>query len=206
MLISSSPPAVSADTHDHGDRRPSTSDATLVHTPIASMASATSDPCHSRRIKRAVQRPRPPQKVSHDQLRPRPEPPPPITDRLTRAPRAAPRPAVSLPAHRQQRRADHLHPYRRRAKHTSGSSTCVARHDRSRQRPRRGRNRRTPPASEPLATASNPSLPTRPPDNAGTPTGRQQDPPRPQHDRPARVYWRRGPDGCPAERAACRRT
>ena len=45
MLIANKPPAVSADTHDHGARRPSTSDATLVHTPIASSASATSDPC-----------------------------------------------------------------------------------------------------------------------------------------------------------------
>src|SRR5207248_3269532 len=44
VLTKSSPPAVSADTHDHGARRPSTSDATRVHTPIASSASATSDP------------------------------------------------------------------------------------------------------------------------------------------------------------------
>ena len=45
VLTASSPPAVNADTHDHGDRRPNRSDATLVHTPIASMASATCDPC-----------------------------------------------------------------------------------------------------------------------------------------------------------------
>ena len=44
VLISNSPPAVNADTHDHGKRRPNRSDATLVHTPIASIASATSDP------------------------------------------------------------------------------------------------------------------------------------------------------------------
>ena len=44
VLISNSPPAVNADAHDHGERRPSSSDATLVHTPIASIASATSDP------------------------------------------------------------------------------------------------------------------------------------------------------------------
>lgn len=43
MLIASSPPAVSAEAHDHGARRASTSDATLVHTPIASSASPTSD-------------------------------------------------------------------------------------------------------------------------------------------------------------------
>ena len=45
MLIANKPPAVNADTHDHGARRPSTSDATLTHTPIASNASATGDPC-----------------------------------------------------------------------------------------------------------------------------------------------------------------
>lgn len=45
MLISSNPPAVNADAHDHGALRPNRSDATLVHTPIASIASATSDPC-----------------------------------------------------------------------------------------------------------------------------------------------------------------
>ena len=44
VLTASSPPAVSADTHDHGERRPNRSDATLVHLPIASIASATSDP------------------------------------------------------------------------------------------------------------------------------------------------------------------
>ena len=44
MLIANNPPAVNADTHDHGARRPNTSDATLVHTPIASNASATGEP------------------------------------------------------------------------------------------------------------------------------------------------------------------
>ena len=45
VLSTSSPPAVNADTHDQGERRPNANDATLVHTPIASMASATNDPC-----------------------------------------------------------------------------------------------------------------------------------------------------------------
>ena len=45
MLISNNPPAVNAATHDHGERRPNRNDATLVHTPIASMASSTSDAC-----------------------------------------------------------------------------------------------------------------------------------------------------------------
>ena len=44
VLTSNSPPAVNADAHDHGERRPNRSDATLVHTPIASIASAASDP------------------------------------------------------------------------------------------------------------------------------------------------------------------
>ncbi len=44
MLIDNSPPAVSADTHDHGGLGPNNSDATRVHTPIASSASAASDP------------------------------------------------------------------------------------------------------------------------------------------------------------------
>ena len=44
MLIAKRPPAVNADTHDHGARGPNTSDATLVHTPIDSSASATSEP------------------------------------------------------------------------------------------------------------------------------------------------------------------
>ena len=43
-MITSRPPAVNADTHDHGARRPNRSDATLVHTPIASIASAANDP------------------------------------------------------------------------------------------------------------------------------------------------------------------
>ena len=45
LIAKQARPPVNADTHDHGARRPSTSDATLVHTPIASSASATGDPC-----------------------------------------------------------------------------------------------------------------------------------------------------------------
>jgi hypothetical protein len=44
VLISKSPPAVNADAHDHGERRPSNNDATLVHTPIASKAQTTGNP------------------------------------------------------------------------------------------------------------------------------------------------------------------
>lgn len=44
MLIASSPPAVSAEAHDHGALGRSTNDATRVHTPIASSASLASDP------------------------------------------------------------------------------------------------------------------------------------------------------------------
>ena len=45
MLIANKPPAVNADTHDHAARRSNTSDATLTHTPIASSASPTGEPC-----------------------------------------------------------------------------------------------------------------------------------------------------------------
>jgi hypothetical protein len=45
VLIASKPPAVNADTHDHGALRPSTSDADRTHTPIASNASANGEPC-----------------------------------------------------------------------------------------------------------------------------------------------------------------
>ena len=44
MLIANKPPPVNADTHDHAGLDLRTSDATLVHTPIASSASSTSDP------------------------------------------------------------------------------------------------------------------------------------------------------------------
>jgi hypothetical protein len=44
VLIAIKPPAVSADTHDHGGRDRNISDATLVHTPIASSASPTGEP------------------------------------------------------------------------------------------------------------------------------------------------------------------
>ena len=43
VLIANKPPAVSADTHDHAGLDRKTSDASLVHTPIASSASSTSD-------------------------------------------------------------------------------------------------------------------------------------------------------------------
>ncbi len=45
MLIDNSPPAVSADTHDHGGLERSSNDASRVHTPIASSASPTSESC-----------------------------------------------------------------------------------------------------------------------------------------------------------------
>lgn len=44
MLIDSNAPPVSADTHDHGARRPNTKTAARVHTPIASTASSSGDP------------------------------------------------------------------------------------------------------------------------------------------------------------------
>jgi len=44
VLIAKSPPAVNADTHDHGGLDRSTSDANRTHTPIAPSASPASDP------------------------------------------------------------------------------------------------------------------------------------------------------------------
>jgi hypothetical protein len=108
VLISSSPPTVNADAHDHGERRPNRNDATLVHPLIASIASAAGDPCpaggsntassaraHRRKCApissaRAPNRCRQPRTVSPGH----PEP--------------VPRPPVPLPAHRDQRRADHI--------------------------------------------------------------------------------------------------
>ena len=45
MLIDNSPPAVSADTHDHGGLERKRNDASRVHTPITSSASIASDSC-----------------------------------------------------------------------------------------------------------------------------------------------------------------
>jgi hypothetical protein len=144
VLISNSPPAVNADTHDHGARRPNRNDATLVHLPIASMASAPSDSCpaggsnvassaraHRKKCEaigsaRARNRCRQSRTVS------------PGTPSRSPARRYPSRPADNSAAPITSTT------YRRRARQTSGSSTCVARHDRSRQRPRRGRNRRSP--------------------------------------------------------------
>jgi hypothetical protein len=182
VLISSSPPAVSADAHDHGERRPNSSDATLVHTPIASMASAISDtepangssePSSARAHRRKC-----------DTISPASD-----RNRRRHSRTVSPGTPSRSPARRYPSRpADNnaapitSTTYLRRARHTSGNSTCVARHDRSRQRPRRGRNRRTPKLVRTSRNREQPQPPNTP-GNAGTPAGRQRDPPRPQHDR-----------------------
>ena len=144
MLLSKSPPAVNADTHDHAARRPSHSDATLVHTPIASIASAISDPCPAggssepsiarahRKKCEAISSEREPNRRRQSRTVS------PGTPSRSPARRYPSRPADNNAAPITSTT------YRRPARHTSGNSTCVARHDRSRQRPRRGRNRRTP--------------------------------------------------------------
>ena len=167
MLIANKPPAVNADTHDHGARRPNTSDATLTHTPIASSASATGDPCDTTASQRPVQRPRPPQEVSGDQLSTRTEPQPPVTHRLRRHPEPLRDPPIPLPAGAAAPRRSPRPRPAGRARHTSGSSTCVA------STPARDNDRAAgeaaapPPASAPPATARSPSLPTRPPPQRG---------------------------------------
>ena len=130
-----------------------------------------------------VQRPRPPQKVRAGQLRPRPEPPPPITDRLTRHPEPLPSPPIPLPAHRQQRRADH-HPDIPPTRQTRIRQQHVRRP--ARPFPTPTTTRPHPPHPKPVRTSRNreqPRAPTPQPDNADTTSGRQRDPPRPQHDR-----------------------
>lgn len=144
MLIDNNPPPVSADTHDHGGRRPNTKTAARVHTPIASTASTSADPpataastapsiARTHRQKCAV-----------------------ITPARARN-RASQ--SLTVSAERPNRSATRRYPAqvaastaapitstasRRRNKHTSGRSTCVAPHDTARQRPRLGRSHRTP--------------------------------------------------------------
>ena len=160
VLTASSPPAVNADTHDHGERRPNRSDATLVHTPIASMRVSDQRPPPGRRIKRARPAPAPTAEsdaaissASDRNRRRQSRTVSPGTPSRSPARRYPSRPAESSAAPITSTT------YRRRARHTSGSSTCVARHDRSRQRPRRGRNRRTP---EPVRTSRNREQPQPP--------------------------------------------
>jgi hypothetical protein len=144
VLTKSSPPPVSADTHDHGARRPSTNDATRVHTPIASSASATGDPrppggSNQASNARAHRRKCAATNSARDRNRRR--------QSRTVSPGTPSRsPARRYPSRPTDKSASPITSTteRRRAKHTSGSSTCVARQRSSRQRPRRGRNRRTP--------------------------------------------------------------
>ena len=170
VLISNSPPAVNADAHDHGDRRPNSNDATLVHTPIASMASATSDPCpaggsNEASSARAHRRKCAAISSARDRNRRR--------QSRTVSPGTPSRsPARRYPSRPADNSAAPITSttYRRRARHTSGSSTCVARHDRSRQRPRRGRNRRTP---TPVRTTRNREQP-QPPNTPARQRGHDQ--------------------------------
>ena len=159
------------------------SDATLVHTPIASMASATSRPCpaggssepsSARAPAGSDRRSTPPttgtaaanHAPSHQA--PRAAHPPAGTPRGP--PRTAPR--RSPPPHSAGARGTPP-----AAAHASPGTTD---HDNDRDA---AATAGPPNRSGPLASASSPSLPTRLPDNAGRPTGRQRDPPRPRHDR-----------------------
>jgi hypothetical protein len=160
VLIANKPPAVNADTHDHGARRANSSDDTLTHTPIASSASATGDPCNTGTI--SV----------------------PSSARAQRKKCAAINSARDRNRRRQSRTVDAGTPSRsptrrypspasnaspitstasfRPARHTSGRSTCVARHASSRQRPRRGRSRRSPPRVRNRRRRAQPQPPNTP--------------------------------------------
>jgi hypothetical protein len=159
VLIANSPPAVNADAHDHGERRPNRSDATLVHLPIASMASTAGDPCpdggsNMASSARAHRRKCAPISSANDPNRRR--------QSRTVSPGTPSRsPQRRYPSRPAEKSAAPITSttYRRRARQTSGKSTCVARHDRSRQRPRRGRNRRNP---KPVPTSRNREHPQPP--------------------------------------------
>ena len=144
MLIDNSPPAVSADTHDHGGLEHGSNDASRVHTPIASSAAPPATP--ARPAGQPTRRAPAPTAESARRSAPRAS----ETDTANHAPSpqeppAAPRPADNPPAPSDSSASPITSAtYRRRDRHTSGNSTCVARHAFSRQRPRRGRNRRTP--------------------------------------------------------------
>ena len=183
MLIANSPPAVNADTHDHGERRPNRSAAALVHPPIASSVSSTGDPAASRRIKRSVQRPRPPQKCAATT---QPENPNRCRQSRTVSPgtpsrsprrRYPSRPAASSAAPITSTTSPPPQQTDIRQKHMRRPAR------RSRQRPRRGRNRRTPSGPHRPPPRAAPTRREPPARNAGTPAGPQRDPPRPQHDR-----------------------
>jgi hypothetical protein len=162
VLISKSPPAVNADAHDHGERRPSNNDATLVHTPIASKASTTGNPrpaggTSDASSARAHRRKCAATSSDRDRNRRR--------QSRTVSPGTPSRsPARRYPSRPAENSAAPITSttYRRRARHTSGSSTCVARHDRSRQRPRRGRNRRTPAPVQTTRNREQPQPPSTP--------------------------------------------
>jgi hypothetical protein len=174
-LNSNSPPSVNTHADDHSERRPNTSDATLVHTPSASIASATSDPRpadgtsqpssarahHGKCAAISCDLDRNRRRQSRTVSRGNPKP--------------LPRPPVPLNTHAAQRRPDQP------PLHTAGATgTCpgAARASRGtrahdRQRPRCGRNRRAP-AGPDLPQPGTASLPTHPTGNADTAAGRQR--------------------------------
>ena len=176
MLISNSPaPAVNADAHDHGERRPDSSDAARgAHTDrLDRVGGWRSLP--SRRVNRRVLRPRPPQEMRDDRLQRRAKPAPPIADRLARHSKPLPSPTVPLHARTEQRRADHL-------RHVPAARQAHIRQQHMRRRarplPTTAATRRTQPPHPhaPSRTTrqprSSPNHPTRQPGNAGTPTVR----------------------------------
>jgi hypothetical protein len=141
VLIANKPPAVNADTHDHGARRPSTNDATSrTRRPPQARPRPASSATPARPPRRRAPAPSArsaPRSAQHATG----------TAAANRAPSPAAPPAAPRPAdtpHRPAAPRRSAQPSFRPARHTSGRSTCVARHASSRQRPRRGRSRRSP--------------------------------------------------------------
>lgn len=144
MLIDNNPPPVNADTHDHGARLPSTKTAARVHTPIASTASANDDPLATAPSSAPSSARAHPQKcAATSSARERNRASQSLTVSaglsISSATRRYPAPVAASTAAPITSTAS-----QRRATHTSGNNTCVAPHATSRQRPRRGRNHRTP--------------------------------------------------------------
>jgi len=160
VLIANKPPAVNADTHDHGARRPNTSDATLVQTPIASSASATGESCSSG-----------PSSAPSSARAHRKKCAATVSAQERNRDRQSRTVSAGTPSRSATRRypspASNASPITstasfRPARYTSGSSTCVARHARSRQRPRRGRSRRSPSRVRSTRSREQPQPPNTP--------------------------------------------
>ena len=172
VLIHNNHPPVSADTHDHAARRPSTNDAARVHTPIASKASSNSDPPATAGSSAPSSARAHRQKcAATSSARERNRASQSLTVSAGRSSSSAIR-RYPTPA-RQHRRADHLDRVTTPQQAHIRQQHMRRRARRSRQRPRRGRSHRTPS-----------KVRNRPPPSAPPPA--QNPPPAPRAHQPAR--------------------